>query len=642
MRESKRRDAQLLGSALLACLLALTLWAYHPGLGGALIFDDIPNLLPWSALQDISSLADVLTFALSGTGMPGRPLSLLSFLVDDQSWPPDIYSLKRSNLAIHLLNLCLVLWLCLKLLGRLLPTAGETRILLLAFLAAAIWALHPLQVSNVSYVIQRMNLLSTMLELTGLLLFVYGRERLAEAPWKAMALCSAGIGLFVPLAILAKENGLLLCVFALLVERFCYPPVPLRRWRLWKALFLWLPLLAFLAYCLLKYHGFTRGFGGRNFDAWERLLTQGPVMADYLGKLLFPRLHGTGLYFDNFPVSRSLLEPIGTLYSWAILLALMVSALLLRRRLPIVAFGIWFYFAGHLMESTLIPLELYFEHRNYLPQLGLWIALAGLLDRISGRLLPFALPAALALFFSFLIALTRQNAALWSQPELQSAVWYHENPGSLRTTLSYANLLLQKQRFEELNQVLEAGRRNHPDSLAVAVSQRYVSCYWQDLPTSFDDLPALARRAESETASVIMLEQMRSLGSESLLLQNCKPASRRQLAAVYEAMLANPRNVRPRTRARINEYLAEIATQERDLNAAITFYDGAFRAEANPIYPYRAARLLLSAGLVADAERYNTLAEQGNTGRKRLLYPDLDARIQRLKNDIHQARKRLR
>lgn len=642
LRESKLQTPTLLGAISLFLLLGLTAWAYLPGLNGELIFDDIPNLQPWASLQDITSRVDVLTFVFSGTGLPGRPLSLLSFLIDDQSWPPDIFALKRTNLAIHLLNLCLTLWLCLKLLRRLLPAAPESRILLLSFLATALWALHPLQVSNVSYIIQRMNLLSTLLELMGLLIFVYGRERLAESPWKAMAICSVGIGLFMPLAVLAKENGLLLCAFALLVERFCYAPAKLQWWRAWKMLFLWLPLLVFAAYCILRYQGFTRGFEIRDFNAWERLLSQGPVVVDYLEKLLLPRLHGTGLYFDNFPVSRSLLQPISTLYSWLLLLGLMAAAVVLRHRMPITSFGIWFYFTGHLMESTLIPLELYFEHRNYLPQVGLWIALAGLLNHVSGRRLQIIVFAAVAILFSFLVTLTRQNAALWSQPELQSAVWYHENPGSLRTTLSYANLLLQKQRLEKLHQVLDTGRQHHPDSLAIVVSQRYVSCYWQDQPTPFDDLPALARRAEYESASIVMLEQIRELSTRKpngAALHNCVPANDQQIAATYEAMLTNPRFARSRTRARLNEYLAEMAVQRRDLNTAMEFYDRAFKAEANPIYPYRQARLLLSAGLVEDAHRYATLAVDSNKGRSSLLYPDLKARIRVLESEIESASK---
>ncbi|MFZ5560659.1 MAG: hypothetical protein ACOY41_03880 [Pseudomonadota bacterium] len=621
-------------------LLLLVLWSFAPGLGGQLIFDDLPNFQPWKDLGDIDSFADVLTFTFSSSGLPGRPLSLLTFLVDDQSWAPDVHALKRTNLALHLLNLCLVFWFSLKVFRCLRPDLTALRGSMLALFAAALWALHPLQVSNVSYVIQRMNLLSTLLELAGLLLFMHGREQLLQSPRQALLLCSIGIGLGMPLAVLAKENGLLLCVFVLLVERFCYAPVRRPGWRLWKLAFLWLPLLAFLGYCISR-QIFTAGFGSRHFNAWERLLTQGPVVADYLNKLLLPRLQGSSsLYVDNFPVSHSLIDPPGTLLAWLFLAGLLAGAWLLRQRIPLFSFGVLFYFCGHLMESTILPLELYFEHRNYLPQAGLWLAAAGLLAHATPKLERIAAAAALG-FLVLLLVLTRQNALLWSQPELQTEVWYNENPGSLRNTLAFANLLLQRGDFSRTQKVLTDGLKHHPDSLAIAVAQRYVSCYWQDQPTNFDDLPALAKQARYETASIIMLEQIRSLSSQPEVrerLRGCQPASAHQSADIYRAMLANPLFSGGRTGARLNELLAELATASRDLNATMHYYDTAFRAEASPVYPYRQALILLDAGLPDEAAHYAELAETHFTGRRRLLYPELEARLQDLQAALAKSR----
>jgi hypothetical protein len=613
-------------------LLACMLWAFAPGLSGHLIFDDVPNFLPWQTLGDIDSLAKALTFTFSGTSFPGRPLSLLSFLIDDQNWSPDIYSLKRTNLAIHLLNACLVFWLCLKVFGFLRPDLGELRSSMLALFAAAIWALHPLQVSNVSYVIQRMNLLSTLFELIGLLVFLHGRAHLTGSPRRALLLCSVGIGLFMPLAILAKENGLLLCAFALLAERFCFTPVRLAWWRAWKFAFLWLPLLAFLFYCAFIQQLFTVGFGGRSFTAIERLLTQGPVVADYLDKLLLPRLQGSSLYYDNFPLSRSLLER-DTLLAWTFITALLAAAWHLRQRLPIFSFGIFFYFTGHLMESTALPLELYFEHRNYLPQAGLWLAIASLLALAPARLSRVLAIAAVVLL-AFLLTLTRQNAALWGQPALQAAVWYHDNPGSIRTSVDYANLLLQRGELDSLLRVLAEARKQHPDDLSLIVGQRYVRCFWQDLPTEFDDLPARVRKAPFETASITMLEQMRERSRDPVVmarLKNCRPATGRQLAAIYAAMTANPRFGSSNFLTRLHEFQAEIATEHGNLDATMHHYDEAFRLSRNPIYPYRQALILLDAGLPEEARRFAALSETSYVGRFRLTYTEMEGRLRELK-----------
>lgn len=616
-------------------LLLLACYAFAPGLHGALIFDDIPNLQPWGEVGDLNSLHRILAFSISGTGFPGRPLSLLSFVVDDQSWMPDIHALKRSNLAIHLLNSCLVFWLALKLLQHLLPKRSETYRGICALMVAAVWSLHPIQVSNVSYIIQRMNLLSTFFELCGILLFMHGREVLAHSLRRGLVYCSLAIGLFMPLAVLAKENGLLLCLFVLIIEWLCFAPQPRRLWRLWKAVFLWLPLLAFGVYCLVTFRAFTVDYPTRNFNAWERLLTEGPVLVDYLNKLLLPRLQGSGLYFDNFPVSRSLLQPVSTLFSWLGLLLLIASAVWMRKRLPLFSFGILFYFGGHLMESTLLPLELYFEHRNYLPQLGLWLAVAGLIERFTSARLKIPLMIAAVALLAALLLMTRNNASLWGNPETQTMVWYRDNPDSVRNTLSYANLLLQKNRYDDVQQVLAATGRQNPENMALLVSQLYVRCYWQDQPTGFDALQKLAPHAEYEVASIIMLEKMRDLGKQHPhTAGGCSPATDQEISDLYKALLGNPRYVIGSTRARLAEYIAVIAVDQRDLDTAMHYYDMAFELSGSPLYPFWQATLLQSAGLIPEALQRLDQAEAALKPRQRLQLPELAGRITALRKTM--------
>lgn len=627
------RRWQWLVSAAFAALLALGAWSFSAGLGGKFIFDDEPNLQPaWSRSGDIDTLQEAIAFAASGNDLPGRPLSLASMLVDDQSWPADVRSLKRTNLALHLINGCLAFWLSLMLLRHLLPSQSPPARAWLALFAAALWLLHPLQISNVSYIIQRMNQLSTLLVLSGLLLYVRGREWLQARPRHGLLLCSTGIGLFMPLAVLAKENGLLLCAFALLVEAFCFRPLAARWWTAWKATFLWAPLLVFAAYCLYRYKGFTVPYATRDFDAWERLLTQGPVLQDYLGKLLLPRLHGAGLFYDNFPVSRSLLDP-AALAGWGVILALLALAWGFRHRLPVVAFGLFFYFTGHLMESTLLPLELYFEHRNYLPQLGLWVALAGALALAHRVRLRHVLAAAAVLLVVALGWMTRQNATLWSQTPLQAAVWYEANPGSLRTTLFHANELTRQRRMDDALVVLDRGRELLPDALIVSLAQAYVRCYLKGEPVDFAEPARLARTARYETASLEMLELMWKVAQQPAPpgpQPGCTPASPGQLAAIYRGLLDNPRYVLPRTRAKLYANLAADASRRRDLNATIHYYDLAFASEANPLFAFEAAMALLSAGLPEPALDYSRKARSTLNTRMRLLYPAMDANLDNL------------
>lgn len=638
----KTINYKLIISSFLLLLLA-SAWAFYPGLGGTLLFDDIPNLQAWADLGDLNSISKILTFVSSSQFVPGRPLSLLSFLIDDQSWPADIAGLKRTNLALHLINTSLIFWLCLMVTERLLPNKNQQARAILSLLATALWSLHPLQVSNVSYIIQRMNLLSTAIELTGLLMFFHGRKQLDSAPRKAFILCSIAIGIFTPLAILAKENGLLLCVFALLVDSVCFSSSSKKWWSIWKLSFLWAPLIVFLIYCLIIFHGFTTGFSTRNFNAWERLLTQGPVLTDYLSKLLLPRLHGSGLYFDNFPISHSLLNPISTLFCWTLLIGVLVLARANRHRQPLIAFGIFFYFGGHLLESTVIPLELYYEHRNYLPQIGIWLAIVGLLSTVKSQYFHRLILAGGITSLAFLLLLTRTNSALWSQPELQAAVWYHDNPGSVRTSLSYANSLTIQSDFIGAYEVLETARQYNPSSFALLVSQRYISCYAQDNATNFDDLAKFATQADFDTASIIMLEKMRGTTNTTANTlhkqRRCTGATDTQIADIYKGLLKNKRYLASSAHPQLLQFLAEISTSHDD-PISLQYYDQAFKVVANPLYPYRQALLLEQHGYPRHALVYAATAKQALTSHYRILYPELLPRIERLQNKLEASSKR--
>jgi hypothetical protein len=163
------------GKALRYLLTALTpliaWWAYSPGLHGGFLFDDFANLP-----------------ALGGDGPTGRPLTLLSFLLDARNWPADPFPFKRTNLILHLLNGGL-LYLLLIRLGKLISN-DTTRYRIGATFGATIWLLHPLLVSTTLYIVQREAMLPATCVLAGLLLWLRGREHLACGRIKSVLHCS--------------------------------------------------------------------------------------------------------------------------------------------------------------------------------------------------------------------------------------------------------------------------------------------------------------------------------------------------------------------------------------------------------------------------------------------------------------------
>src|SRR5678815_3737500 len=90
-------------------ILLLLAWAYWPGLAGPFLFDDYGNLDVLGAYGHIRTWPDFLYYLPSGNADPtGRPIALLSFLLDAHSWPADPWPFKRTNLVLHLFNAALL------------------------------------------------------------------------------------------------------------------------------------------------------------------------------------------------------------------------------------------------------------------------------------------------------------------------------------------------------------------------------------------------------------------------------------------------------------------------------------------------------------------------------------------------------
>lgn len=437
-------------------ILALTWIAYLPGLSGPFLFDDYANL---PALGADGPVHDWLTFeryVTSGIADPtGRPVALASFLVDAQDWPADPAPFKRTNVLLHLLNGALLFALLRQLGALLLDPSGtqRRRTDVAALFASAAWLLHPLFVSTTLYVVQREAMLPVTFSLLGLLGWLRGREWMASGrTGSGFALAGISIAGGTALAVLSKANGVLLPALVLVIEfgvlrarRPIASSDALRayRWVVGACVCASLAIVAALAY--LGIDGIVHGIGAqRPWTLGQRLMTEPRVLWDYLRLLWLPHPFSAGVFNDQFVVSTSWLQPWTTLPALLGLAALVAGALSLRRRMPALSTALLFFFVGHLVESTTIPLELYFEHRNYLPALlmfwplGLWL---------GGVASPSRKGAPTAVWLRAIIAIgtvaglawmTHANATVWGNGREQAWLWAALNPESPRAQVNAA------------------------------------------------------------------------------------------------------------------------------------------------------------------------------------------------------------
>jgi tetratricopeptide (TPR) repeat protein len=401
-------------------LLLLVVWfAYVPGLSGPLMLDDFATLFPLTKAE-AGEIPVSEALWRGEVGPLGRPVSMMSFWLNWLSTGDSVWYLKYTNLLLHLLCGTLVFWLSGRLLQQ--PSARmEKARWWLALWVAAVWLLSPLMVSTVLYTVQRMTILSALFVLAGLLVYVAGRQNLDTRPRLGLTLVILAFLAFLPLAAFSKENGLLLPLLALVIELFFFrfqgTEKTSRLIYLVFGICLALPVVAVLGKTALTPDWIVAGYQGRDFTLFERLLTQPRVLLDYAFNLYLPRGPVMGLFHDDFQKSTGLISPPSTLVAVSALSALALAAIWAWKRnsgVSIVFGGLIFFLAAHLMESSVFPLELYFEHRNYLPAVGLIIGSGyGLFSLVTPARRSRVLTVAVALMPVAYAAATHQRALVW-------------------------------------------------------------------------------------------------------------------------------------------------------------------------------------------------------------------------------------
>ncbi|HDK37777.1 MAG TPA: hypothetical protein ENG92_02015 [Thiolapillus brandeum] len=428
----------LLGAGMVVAVLA-----YWPGLSGPFMFDDVASIKNNQYLQvDELTPENIKHAAFSHkTGPLYRPIPIASFLLNTHFFGSDAFSFKAANLGIHLFNGLLIFILSRILLGFVLGRAAKTAGLSAA-LIAVLWLVHPINLTSVLYVVQRMASLSALFVLLAMIAYIKARlawsssQKQHALAWFSLMAAAALAGIF------SKENALLLPFYFFLIEWFFLGYDYQQKQRvgnLYPAVIIWLVVPVVVGGMALLFMGTMGGYETRSFDMVERLLTQGRAIFYYIGLILLPRPGEFSLFHDDFGVSRGLFSPITTLFSVVGILGVIYWALRMHVRQPMASFGILFFFAAHLMESTFLPLELIYEHRNYLASFGLIFAVVGSVSMASANVRKKGV-LVLSVFVVFFVVLTHGRAYSWQDVNRLSMTMVHNHPESSRANYQAARV----------------------------------------------------------------------------------------------------------------------------------------------------------------------------------------------------------
>jgi tetratricopeptide (TPR) repeat protein len=424
--------------------LGLAFLCYQPGLYGDFEFDDQANLLLNTDIQiDLISLQGLKLAALSGDSGPlGRPISMVTFAINHAFTGFDPFYLKLTNVFIHAASGVLLYLLLQQLLYAYRKTYAvkltNNAIAWIALASSSAWLLQPLNITSVLYIVQRMTSLSGLFSLLAILFYAYGRNQMLSGNrfgWWSVLVATPLAGL---IAIFCKENAAALPLLALLIEWlfFRFKTLSLVETRMLHGVFMlavWLPISFALIYLVAHPEWFLIGYTGRGFNLTERLLTESRVLWFYMRLILAPDISLMGVYHDDIPISTGLLAPATTLAAVVGLLLLALIAIVLRNKAPILAFGILWFFAGHLIESSIVPLEIAHEHRNYLPMAGiLFVSFYYLLNSKITDKLPQTSALLAALLIMMLGFSTHVRAKQWGDLLEHALVEVENHPNSPR------------------------------------------------------------------------------------------------------------------------------------------------------------------------------------------------------------------
>ena len=351
-------------------------------------FDDENNILNNKPLHltelNIQNIKKTFFADWNGSGKLYRPVACLSFALNYYFGGTEVYGYHIINLVIHLLSsMFLFLFIYHTLNLPLLKERYGSNSYFIALLATVLWAINPMQTQAVTYVVQRMTGMSGMFSIMAMYFYLKGRtsapKRLRGTHYFVCFVC--GI-----LAVGSKENAVMLPLVILFYDLFLIQGVTKSNIKRYS-FFLLIVILISLALALLlagpsifNPKSLIAGYQNRGFSLAERLLTEPRVILFYISLLLYPMPDRLCLEHD-ITLSTSLLTPISTVISIMAIVLMFCLACAWARKRPLISFCVLFFLMNHLIEASVFPLELIFEHRNYLPSMLFFVPISILLSK---------------------------------------------------------------------------------------------------------------------------------------------------------------------------------------------------------------------------------------------------------------------
>ncbi len=430
------------------CLILVGGALYWGSIDNSFHFDDEVNIWNNSDIQITELSLDELKSAGFESSSKSRPVSYISFALNYYAHGLNVRGFHAVNIAIHIITGILLLHL-LKTTMSISPERESYRTAkYIPFFTALIWLINPVHTQSVTYIVQRMGSMGAMFFVMSL--FFYAKARINQDRINKI-LFFIGASISGGLALGTKENTIMLPLFILLYEWYFFQDL---RFNIsWRSL-LWVTVVVVMLISAVWYSLGTSpldtlvsGYDIRSFTMSERLLTESRVILHYISLFIYPHPDRLSLDYD-FHVSSSLFFPLTTILSILTVFGLLSWAIYFARGKRLYSFCVLWFLGNLVVESTVIPLEIVYEHRIYLPSMfGLLPVIMFLQRSMRGK----------TIFFISLMLVISLISSCWTYN--RNKVWQNEltlmvdcqskSPNKARTNFNLGKAYLDLDMIDE-------------------------------------------------------------------------------------------------------------------------------------------------------------------------------------------------
>ncbi len=595
---------------IVAILCCLTVGLYYPGLNGNFHFDDYPNIVSNLRLH-LDSLHPIAIWEAAWSGITGnlkRPISVLTFSLNTYFTGLNPGPMKITNLVIHLLCGIGITHLSKLLLLNWFSKNDKSTVNLISLAIGTMWLVHPIQLTGVLYIVQRMTSLASLFSICAMIAYCLVRTKMLSE--KGKWYYCLPVLVFGLLSLFSKEIGILIPLFLLCIEVFvyrfnCYTKKDTKILYALYLLVITVPALMFFSYLITQPERILK-YSMREFTLSERLLTETRVVTEYLKSIISPNISELGLIKENIEISTSLFQPSSTLFSIIFLSVLTIITALSYKKHPYIGFGIMWFLIGHSLESTIFPLELRFEHRNYLPSFGIIFTIILTLHIFFSR--SNKLKYVYVLFSLWLIALstvTFMRATQWKNEYTLALYDVERYPDSPRANLIMGSVYqsvyghtketeIKDEFYKEGIIYFQNAEDLQPDSITPLLAKAIFTCEHlnqipkQDLQRIKSKMQTTKLGSEPQNAITLL--------TKNVIDERCN-ISRIDFLQIMYAALSNP-SLRGKNKAQVLANLSGyFGAVVRDIDTAIDLLQEAVtETSANMIYKIELSKLMLING----------------------------------------------